>query len=192
MYGAEPTSLQQAPGGRDNAVMVTKSYFHVLSLSAADGNYFLRPDRILGMFLLDPANSPSGYEEAREELELERARDRATKEALGAWQQRLAAEERAVDAALKAVRPHRSDVRASARLRAQGSLEAGPGIGVELQSPNPPTAGELSLDFNPTTSRVGYSNKKVVTQSNLNLQHVKSGKFSEQDKLSSPSIGILM
>ena len=56
VYGTEPRILQQAPGGRENAKMVGKQIFGNFSLPQSDGNYFLRPDRILGAFLLDPAN----------------------------------------------------------------------------------------------------------------------------------------
>ena len=61
MYGAEPGSLAQAPGGRDNARVVSRATFAALSLPDADGNYFLRPDRILGMFVLNPSNPQKGY-----------------------------------------------------------------------------------------------------------------------------------
>eukprot|EP00615_Pteridomonas_danica_P002247 CAMPEP_0114355496 /NCGR_PEP_ID=MMETSP0101-20121206/20260_1 /TAXON_ID=38822 ORGANISM="Pteridomonas danica, Strain PT" /NCGR_SAMPLE_ID=MMETSP0101 /ASSEMBLY_ACC=CAM_ASM_000211 /LENGTH=501 /DNA_ID=CAMNT_0001497467 /DNA_START=467 /DNA_END=1972 /DNA_ORIENTATION=+ len=51
VYGCEADVLVQAPGGRDNAKMIPKSYFNSLSLPQTDGNYFLRPDRILAIFL---------------------------------------------------------------------------------------------------------------------------------------------
>jgi hypothetical protein len=47
VYGVEPSVLQQAPGGRDNAKMIaSKATFMDLALPHADGNYFLRLDRI--------------------------------------------------------------------------------------------------------------------------------------------------
>eukprot|EP00615_Pteridomonas_danica_P010327 CAMPEP_0114337352 /NCGR_PEP_ID=MMETSP0101-20121206/6308_1 /TAXON_ID=38822 ORGANISM="Pteridomonas danica, Strain PT" /NCGR_SAMPLE_ID=MMETSP0101 /ASSEMBLY_ACC=CAM_ASM_000211 /LENGTH=623 /DNA_ID=CAMNT_0001469563 /DNA_START=199 /DNA_END=2070 /DNA_ORIENTATION=+ len=52
VYGTDPELLRPAPGGRDNAVMVSKADFETLSYPHNDGNYFLRPDRILGMFYL--------------------------------------------------------------------------------------------------------------------------------------------
>ena len=64
VYGTEPRILQQAPGGRENAKMVGKQIFGNFSLPQSDGNYFLRPDRILGAFLLDPANPIVGGDEA--------------------------------------------------------------------------------------------------------------------------------
>jgi len=54
VYGIDP-SMMQAPGGSDNAKMVSRQSFEDFSLPHADGNYFLRPDRILAAFLLDPA-----------------------------------------------------------------------------------------------------------------------------------------
>jgi hypothetical protein len=46
VYGIEPSILQQAPGGRNNAKMVSKKTFEDLTLPHADGSYYLRPDRI--------------------------------------------------------------------------------------------------------------------------------------------------
>jgi hypothetical protein len=83
VYGAEPRVLSLAPGGRDNAVMVTKATFHALSLPDKDGNYFLRPDRILGAFLFDHRAPPSGLEEAQHAVKKEVELDAATKESIG-------------------------------------------------------------------------------------------------------------
>jgi hypothetical protein len=52
VYGCEANLLSQAPGGRDNAKMIPKSYFMSLMLPHADDNYFLRPDRILAVFII--------------------------------------------------------------------------------------------------------------------------------------------
>jgi len=79
VYGADPSVLQQEPGGRDNSKMVSKQTFEDLSLPHADGNYYLRPDRILAAFLLDPDHPPRGYEEVAGELDSERERDLKTK-----------------------------------------------------------------------------------------------------------------
>jgi len=53
IYGCTAAILDQTPGGRDNAKMFSKSTFGCLSLKHANGNYFLRPDRILGAFKVD-------------------------------------------------------------------------------------------------------------------------------------------
>lgn len=82
VYGVEPLALSQAPGGRDNAKVVSKFDFESFSVAHMDGNFFLRPDRILGVFLIDPTKPPGGFEEAREARRLERAKDTAVKEAL--------------------------------------------------------------------------------------------------------------
>jgi hypothetical protein len=83
VYGADPMMLSFTPGGRDNAVMVTKATFHALSLPDMDGNYFLRPDRILGAFLFDHRAPPSGLEEAQHAVKKEVELDAATKESIG-------------------------------------------------------------------------------------------------------------
>jgi len=82
VYGAEPSVLQQAPGGRDNAKMVSKRTFEDLSLPSSDGCYYLRPDRILCCFLLDPAKPPLGYAEVQTEMGAEVERDLQAKEFL--------------------------------------------------------------------------------------------------------------
>ena len=56
VYGAEPRALNQAPGGRDNAKVIIKRSFEDFSMPHEDGSYYLRPDRIMGCFLLDPSN----------------------------------------------------------------------------------------------------------------------------------------
>ena len=91
MYGAEPRILQQAPGGRENAKMVGKQIFENFSLPLDDGNYFLRPDRILGAFLLDPANPIVGSDDAmdQEALAAEKAKDATVKEVLGQVQEKM-------------------------------------------------------------------------------------------------------
>jgi hypothetical protein len=50
IYGCTGAALEQTPGGRDNAKMVSKSTFENLSLKDANENYFLRPDLIFGVF----------------------------------------------------------------------------------------------------------------------------------------------
>jgi hypothetical protein len=82
VYGAEPLVLTQAPGGRDNAKMVSKALFQDLALPAPDGNYFLRPDRILGAFLLDPTHPPAEYARAEKEMSMQRENDCAVKDRL--------------------------------------------------------------------------------------------------------------
>ena len=77
VYGADTSVLTLAPGGRDNARMVSKGTFEALTLPNVDGNYFLRPDRIMGMFLLDKV--PPGLAAAELKLEGERRNDKGTK-----------------------------------------------------------------------------------------------------------------
>lgn len=82
VYGTEATALSQAPGGRDNAFMISKPTFELLSLPDTNGNYFLRPDRILGIFHLDPAHPLGGVDEAQDELESERVADQSSKDSI--------------------------------------------------------------------------------------------------------------
>ena len=91
VYGTEPRILQQAPGGRENAKMVGKQIFGNFSLPQSDGNYFLRPDRVLGAFLLDPANPIVGGDEtaSKEAMAAEKARDATVKGALGQVQEKM-------------------------------------------------------------------------------------------------------
>ena len=72
----------QAPGGRDNARVVSKATFAASSLPDEAGNFFLRPDRIMGMLLLNPGDPSEGYARCLEKLLREQNRDRETKVAL--------------------------------------------------------------------------------------------------------------
>ena len=103
VYGAEPRILQQAPGGRENAKMIGKQIFGNFSLPQSDGNYFLRPDRILGAFLLDPANPivGGGDEASKEAMAAEKARDATVKEALGQVQEKMKQHRGAVEGVQK-------------------------------------------------------------------------------------------
>jgi hypothetical protein len=83
VYGADPTMLSPAPGGRDNAVMVSKATFHAFALPHAGGDYFLRPDRIMGAFLL-PAATPPAARAPPLVCAQEMAQDSRTKERLDA------------------------------------------------------------------------------------------------------------
>lgn len=83
VYGLPPSVLVQAPGGRDNAKVVPKVYFELLSVRHPDGQYYLRPDRIQCSMLIDahqalPAPSP----EETSRLEAECRRDQEVKQHL--------------------------------------------------------------------------------------------------------------
>jgi hypothetical protein len=83
VYGCEPSTLQQSPGGRDNAKMISRSTFRDISLEHSDGNYFLRPDRILGAFYIDSSN-PVVFSDfrTRAEIIVEKNRERQSLERL--------------------------------------------------------------------------------------------------------------
>ena len=51
--------------------MISKSTFHSFSLPHADGNYFLRPDRILGAFRVYPKKPLLIDESSASDLEKE-------------------------------------------------------------------------------------------------------------------------
>jgi hypothetical protein len=81
VYGAEPTMLTQAPGGRLNALMTSKSLFEAFSLPHADKNFFLRRDRILGAFLFNAAVPPRGFDDdCADVLRSERLKDARVKD----------------------------------------------------------------------------------------------------------------
>ena len=90
VYGIDPELLQQAPGGRVNAKMVSKKTFETLSLPDADGNFFLRPDCLFGCAVADPhamgfmaaegrSLSLEEHAAATERLTLERGADLASR-----------------------------------------------------------------------------------------------------------------
>ena len=78
VYGAEPRALRRPPGGLDTAKVLTRAYFEALGeAEAGAGDYHLRPDRILALFMLDPAKPPSGFLQAVDQLDAEKAKDNA-------------------------------------------------------------------------------------------------------------------
>jgi len=82
VYACEARTLQQAPGGRDNAKMISKSTFKDFSLEHHH-NYFLRPDRIFGAFYIDPNNRPCLDQlESISEMVVEKNREREVYEKL--------------------------------------------------------------------------------------------------------------
>jgi hypothetical protein len=111
VYGCEPRVLAQAPGGRHNAKFVCKASFEALAPPGDDGEYFLRPDRIFGLLLLDPAHPPQTEhaEAARLALREERQRDRATMLSLTEVQLEAAREEEALLAHISVLEAERRD-----------------------------------------------------------------------------------
>jgi len=100
VYGINPLIIEAAPGGRAHAKMVTKSMFEdfaTTSISSSsnhhnhnDGNYYLRPDRIKGCFLIDGTTKyPSGKENAKSDLLRERINDREIFQILHNFQNEL-------------------------------------------------------------------------------------------------------
>jgi len=58
VYGCPSCVLDQIPGAMQHSKMFSKSVFMKFSLGDRDGNYFLRPDRILGAFVVNHAKLP--------------------------------------------------------------------------------------------------------------------------------------
>jgi hypothetical protein len=84
VYAADPRALSPAPGGRENAMVVSKGTFTDLSLPHGDGSFFLRPDRIMRAFLIDPWDPPDGRGQAisQSAIEVEKAKDLQSKRKL--------------------------------------------------------------------------------------------------------------
>jgi hypothetical protein len=84
VYGCEADFLTQAPGGRDNAKMVPKSYFTSLMLPQANGDYFLRSDRILAVFIIsnDDVSRIMAMHHRDDEVEAEVQKELQTREDL--------------------------------------------------------------------------------------------------------------
>ena len=55
VYALPAACLSAAPGGRDNAVAVSQSTFHDLSLPDPNKDFFLSPAFVVGAFLVDVA-----------------------------------------------------------------------------------------------------------------------------------------
>ena len=106
VYGIEPSILQQAPGGRDNAKMVSKKTFEDISVPHADGSYYLRPDRIFAAIVVDPSrfqvaaeNQSMSIEELnriKSNMQRERRRDVAMREVIEQAQLRSDANDESV------------------------------------------------------------------------------------------------
>jgi hypothetical protein len=82
IYGCTAAVLEQTPGGRDNAKMVSKSTFENFSLKDVNENYFLRPDRILGVFQVNRSIHLEVNSSIEHALEMERQADIETVELL--------------------------------------------------------------------------------------------------------------
>jgi hypothetical protein len=89
VYAAHPHTLQRAPGNRDNAQMVHRSVFESLSTSDADGCFYLRPDRIVGAFLVDPSRPFHDITEMKGLIADEEKHDAAAREELLEFEQSI-------------------------------------------------------------------------------------------------------
>jgi len=75
IYGCSASVLHQAPGGRDNARMVAKSTFEAFSMAQNERSYFLRPDRVLGGFYVNPKKPPILTAESNVYIQTEKQND---------------------------------------------------------------------------------------------------------------------
>ena len=167
IYGTEPWALSPAPGGRDNARMMSKATFDSLSLPTPDGNFFLRPDRILAMILLDPASPPADYFMAMDGLDEECARDQATTDALRGVSQRMDSNEAEVRAALRKIGASGSNGNEVDIELSETSMEQGGGPKIQLsgtklsESVDPEFADttiEIEVDEGPRDSLKAFPN----------------------------------
>jgi len=77
VYAAEPRVLRKAPGWRETSIMVPKAFMENFSEpDHASGDFFLRPDRIVACFLLDPAKPLTGFEERVTDMDAEKENDK--------------------------------------------------------------------------------------------------------------------
>ena len=113
VYGIEPTVLQQAPGGRDNAKVVGKKMFESMSICHADGAYYLRPDNIFAAIVVDPScfqtvaqskdSTAEAFLKVRVDMQKERGLDVAVRERLEEAQVRSGVNDRSIAAATQHV-----------------------------------------------------------------------------------------
>lgn len=75
VYAIPVGCLQPAPGGRDNAMVVSKNIFQDLSLPDHEGNYFLDPSGVLGAFHISPLVPPKCTERTQALAEEEHIND---------------------------------------------------------------------------------------------------------------------
>lgn len=52
VYGIEPYAIEAAPG-KDNKIMIGNDRFEHFAHVSEDGHYYLRPDRIMSLFIID-------------------------------------------------------------------------------------------------------------------------------------------
>jgi hypothetical protein len=82
VYGVNPKCIEQAPGGRKNAKMISKALFETFS-TMKHGSYYARPDFIKGNFVIDGTTEyPQGRKKALQALLLERKLDREVQKQL--------------------------------------------------------------------------------------------------------------
>ena len=76
VYGSEPRVMKNALGGTEHTKIVPKSFFETLSEAIRPHNdYYLRPDRIMGCFLIDPLKPPGGAKSVAAAINKESTKD---------------------------------------------------------------------------------------------------------------------
>lgn len=83
VYGVDPSIVTQAHSGTKNVTVVSIRTLEHFALRQFEGDFLLRPDRIIAAFLIDPENPPFGCDECADEMALEKASDATVKEELG-------------------------------------------------------------------------------------------------------------
>ena len=113
VYGINPSVISSGAVGSNN-VVVSKVSLQALALSNPDGDFFLRKDRIIGIFDLDTEAAPPAFEMSySSELASERFLDSASKELIVAAQRQLELNKESVRAAERSIENERSFVTGS-------------------------------------------------------------------------------
>jgi hypothetical protein len=191
VYGAEPWSLSPAPGGRNNAVMVSKSTLEAMALPSTDGNYFLRKDRIVGIFQFSPANPLSGFDIVANELKMEILEDSKTKQELMEVMDKMKENEKTVSRYIYREQEKR-DKEEARQLAAKHAAEAMSGLGTRLSTIGRHISARTSLMFSgaiaPTSAQLLNGNahafNKQILPENLSLSASES--ISEVENIDAP------
>jgi hypothetical protein len=103
VYGISPLILQHAPGGRDHAKFVPRLFLESISLPGYDGNFFLRPDNILSVMIINADKKPSRANWYVADLELEKDLDIEVETSLSEFEKKGVNNNQRMTSAMKSV-----------------------------------------------------------------------------------------
>jgi hypothetical protein len=89
VYAMNPKIIEHTPGNiNDSSKMVSKSSFQTFATSHSGGQYYLRPDFIVGCFLIDTESYHiKGYQEVRTKMDEEKENDLKAQDLLFSYEQ---------------------------------------------------------------------------------------------------------